>query len=248
VQYFKKRNIKTATLQHGIVLSPRVGMNNVDFAGLELQNSNSDYFLAWNEFTRKEALKAGMDAEKIKVLGISRCIDLEDRIINNQDANVFGVVLDGEFTKDNNSVLIEFAKEIARRLEMKFIVRFHPRMNVHLYDELLVNDNSLLEISDKNEDIYQYMEKVKFSLIANSTVYIEMIFMHHVVYKYNSLMDKYETVKWGAFSNIEELLNKVNSRENNISEKNLLYHELITIPNIKESYTNFFNNFYGFSE
>ncbi len=248
VQYFKKRKIKTSTLQHGIVVSPREEINNVDFSGLELQNSNSDYFLAWNEFTRKEALKAGMESEKVKVLGITRCINLENKVINNQETNVFGVVLDGEFTKENNPVLIKFAKEIAQCLGMKFIVRFHPRMDVHSYDNLLDNDNWLLEVSGINEDIYQYMKKVRFSLIANSTAYIEMIFMHHIVYKYNSLMDKYESVKWGTFSNIEELLNKLNSQESNLTEQSHLYHELITIPNIRESYANFFHDFYDLSK
>jgi len=243
VQFFKKKGIKTATLQHGIILAPRNGVSNVDFVGLELLNSNSDYFLAWNNFTREEALEAGLSDEKVKVLGITKCINLENRIINNTESNVFGVVLDGEFTAENNPILISIAKELAEKLDMRFILRIHPRMDINRYNSLLNDTRYFAGYSDKKDNIFTYMTQVNFSIIANSTVYIEMIYVYHKVFRYSngSIIDKYKKIEWGRFSNSDELYAKIKFSETD--EQQHLFNELVTVSDIKKSYSVFFEDF-----
>lgn len=248
VQFFKNRTVKTATLQHGVVLAPRQGVDNVDFVGLELLNSNSDYFLAWNNFTKNEALKAGMPENKIKVLGIIRCIHLEGKIKKKENLNVFGVVLDGEFTEENNLKLIKIALELSNKLNMRFILRFHPQMDIHKYDHLLAETDRFGGYSSNNkDDIFKYMEQVAFSIVANSTAYIEMVFNGHITYRYqnNSSLCKYKEVALGGFTTLLELLQKVENKNLSIIEQEIIYKLLVSIDNIKESYSKFFSNFYN---
>lgn len=114
VQFFASKGIKTATLQHGVMLAPRKGLeNNIDFAGLEFKNFVSDYFLVWNQFTKNEAIKAGLDEDKIKVLGIAKCLNSQSMEFGSK--KVFGIILDGEYEKENNSIMIDIANIFAEK-------------------------------------------------------------------------------------------------------------------------------------
>lgn len=240
VQKFQKSGIRTATLSHGIVLAERDN-NIIDYCGIELKGTISDYFLAWNNFSFNEAVKQGLDKEKIKVLGIPQFINNISILTKKVESNVFGVILDNTSGDQYNMELIRIANKIATRFNYKYKLRFHPTFKGNEYNKIIDfkyycgNDNSL--------NIVNYTSDIKFSLVANSTVFIELVFMKHLVYRYasNTIHDKYRDFPYNAFKNNGELINiLINEKD----ESDKLFHEICTISDVKKSYLEFFESFY----
>lgn len=246
VQVFKSQEIKTATLQHGIVLASREDEDpNVSYElkGLELQCSVSDYFLAWNEFTRQEALKSGMEDEKIKILGISYFVGHNnDSSLKPVRNRVFGVVLNTKESEDDNIALIRFANALASKIDYKYILRYHPRFSGNEYNNIIDYRYFLLN-SPKQSLILDYVKTVEFSLISVSTVYMELIFLNHRTYRFstNGVGDKYRDIDFEKFNNIEELWNLVNNDDKEGSQ-NQLFDYLCGTKLVDKKYESFFSN------
>jgi hypothetical protein len=239
VQKFKRASVKTATFQHGVILAKREGINNVDIAGIELGNCISDYLLAWNRFTYKEAVKSGIDKERIKIVGISRCINLPVNCCNATSRHgIFGVVLDGIHTEKNNSSLILLANKLAEEMNYKYILRYHPSFKGDEYNHI-IDMNRFLHTGKNDTSIFEYAKMVDFSLIANSTVLFELVYMKHKVYRYssNDMMDKYRDIPYNSFSSFDELLYLLN-KEEDCSQA--LYDLCCSVNDIRKAHRDFF--------
>lgn len=239
-QYLQLLHINTASMQHGVILSPQKDILNIDFAGIELKNFISNHFMAWNNFTKAQAIKAGIPKEKIDVVGIVRCMDITKLPVH-PNKKVFGVVLDGRYTAQTNKALIECANYVSRKLNMHFVLKYHPSDNCHLYDNI-VNAEFYLGPYDKNKSIQDYALDVDFSIIGNSTVYMELVFLHHPTYRLinpNSQLDKYKDIKILSFAQKEELLKCIQSNKNKDTEIKELFNVLCTIENVRDSYRNY---------
>lgn len=239
-QYLQSLNIQTASMQHGVILAPRKDIKNIDFAGIELNNFVSDHLMAWNNFTKEQAIKTGIPKEKIDVLGIVRCMDVY-KLPLQPFKKIFGVVLDGRYTAKTNISLIECANYISEKLNMKYILKYHPSDNPHLYDNI-VNKKFYIGFYDKNKSIKEYALDVDFSIIANSTVYMELVFLFHRTYRLSSIdlfFDKYSNIKTMSFSNKEELMNLIQLNKDDVSEMNNLFNILCTVENVRDSYKNY---------
>lgn len=231
-QYFKFHGIKTATLQHGVMLAPRKGLeNNIDFCGIEFKSSVCDYFLAWNEFTRKEAIKAGLNSEKIFVCGVGKCIG--NKSIKRVRNHKFGVILDGFFEEENNYPLICIANQFANMIGYKYIARLHPAFKGSEYDRII--DPQLGIVCDKKITLHKYLESVEFCLVANSTVLFELEYYNFPFYRFASkdIKDKYVDYECCNFTNVSEL-------HKMYAVRGLVNERVCEINN----YVNFFKRFY----
>ena len=233
----KKDQIITATLQHGIVNAP-IDINTWEYTGIELCSSISDYFLAWNQFTYDEAKKCNVDLNRIKIAGILKCIELPvlsyKRGINN---NIFGILLDNARGDLNNRKMIPIANELAQVINFKYVIRFHPSYKGNEYDDLI--DFNFYQGQDKHETLAEYAQSIEFTIQANSTTLIELIYMGYPVYKYtsNDKFDKCKDLTYNTFSNLEELLCFI---QNNIDESSKMFELLCSVKDIRETYCSFF--------
>lgn len=243
VQKFQQAGIETATLQHGVILSRREKFNhNIDFAGIELNNCISNYLLAWNQFTYQEAIKSGIDKKRIQVVGISRCINWPT-IKKTAEKKIFGIILDGKFTEETNLSMISCANKLAEYLNCKYIVKYHPAFIGDEYDNV-IEKKYFSYICKSDLSIPEYAELVDFSLIANSSAFIELVYIKHKTYRFSdgNAIDKYRDIPSYVFKSFSELIDLYNSKNNpSIDEK--LYEILCTVENIKESYQKFFQTF-----
>ena len=244
VQLFKKRGIKTATLQHAAFVAPRkVSSANFEFEGVELCNSTSDYFLAWNPFTKEEAIKSGMSESKIKVLGIPKYINTTVDDIRHKKTFCFGVVLNAKSFDSLNRRLIQYADFVANKTGYSYYLKYHPQFQEFIYDSLPKSGKCIghLELSKSVSD---YVRMVDFTLISNSTVFIELIYMGHTVFRLQAGdADKFRNVPYNAFTNEEELDELLNGK---IAESsNQLFSYMCFTRNPKAKYKNFFLNVGG---
>lgn len=190
-QYFQKKGIKTATLQHGIQLAPRKEViNNVDFSGIEFGSFVSDYYLAWNEFTKQEAIKAGINENRIIVLGVAKCIGRQP-IVSDTKCPIVGLLLDGIFEDENNLPMINMLNKFCVRHNLKLKLRYHPNYRGNEYDEAV--ENSIRIHTKKGESLTDFIKSVGFCVLANSTVLFELEFFGSPFIRYSSgnIKDKY---------------------------------------------------------
>ena len=230
----------TATLQHGVMLAPRPGLeDNIDFVGGEFKNSVSDYFLVWNEFTRREAVKAGISMDKIKVLGIAKCLGLPP--FKSTLRKTFGVILDGFYEKENNPVMIEIACSFAKQAGYRFIVRYHPNFRGDEYTDII--PKALGEECSKTVSLEDFANNVSFCIISNSTVMFEFLYRRMDVFHYSSSNDKFKDLPLKSFRSLSEFVGQFNLVENS-KEREL--EDLVCQPrDISSAYRNFFSNYCG---
>lgn len=240
VQYFQKKGIKTATLQHGVMVTKRKGLeNNIDFCGTEFKNSIADYFLVWNIFTKKQAIMSGIKEKKIVVTGPIKCININKIIEEKTERRVIGILLDGRFTEENNPNMIRIANQFCSQNNYKFILRYHPAYQGNEYNSII--DHSFY-LGNSSNDLYEFAKEVDYILISNSTAYIELLYMNSKVihFKCNPTTDKYRDLNIPSFSNASELYEFIKNKKyyNDIIKENLL-----SVIDVKSSYTKFFLKF-----
>lgn len=208
-QYMQKMGCKTATLQHGVMLAPRkAASQNVDFAGIEFASFVSTYFLAWNDFTKKEAIKAGVEEDRIRILGIAKCIG--DSPLNiDRKRKVIGVILDGEFEKRNNIPMIEMTNRLAQELGYTYILRYHPNFSGNEYEHEM--NHQYGETCHKNVPLKEFLSDVGFCILANSTVLFELEYygVPYLRYSTNDDFDKFKDYGGYTFHNYEGLIKNV---------------------------------------
>lgn len=240
VQYFQKKNIKTATLQHGIIVTKREGLErNIDFCGSEFKNSIADYFLVWNLFTKNQAIISGIKKDKIIIAGPIKCINIKKIPINKQEKRIIGILLDGKFTEENNQAMIRIANQFCSFYNYKYILRYHPAYQGNEYESEI---NHTYYLGNSLNSLYDFANQVDYILIGNSTAYIELLYMNVKVihFKCNPISDKYKDLCIPSFNNANELYNLIASRQylNETIKKNLL-----SVIDIESAYKKFFNNF-----
>lgn len=242
VQFFKYKGCKTATLQHGIMVAARPNVkNNLDFKGIEFTGSISDYFLAWNEFTKREAIKGGIPDNRIKVLGVVKCIGQQPyKQTNNNKKNCLGVLLDGIYSNSNNEKLIRIINKYSQQTNTRYILKYHPAYKGNEF-ELLMNENgSALPINSSLKELIECSDGI---IVANSTALFELAYLNVRFYRFKSEpeIDKFRGLMIPMFSTEEELIN-ILGNDYKCSQK--IRTELCgTCNDVKLSYASFLNEF-----
>lgn len=212
VQEFKNRGILTMTLQHGMY-SRKNTIKSIADTAFEITGSIADYYLAWNQYTKDEAVKMGVDEKRIVVLGPPRYIDLkEPEIPILAYNNIFGVILNNSSFDEHNRRLISMANQIYDTTGFRFVVRYHPELPEAKYDSML--GEGFLSKGDNKRTIKEYAEGVSFTIISGSSVFIDLLLLKHPVYRLIvSEDDNYSSVKFNSFTTVKELQKLLKSKE-----------------------------------
>lgn len=243
-QYAQMNGCKTATLQHGVMLARRpMEPLNIDFAGVEFESFVSDYFLAWNDFTKQEAIKAGVCGEKVFVLGVAKCIGAQ--AIKVQNNNVIGILLDGKFEEENNEPMIKLAVEFCRKHKMTCILRYHPNFKGDEYQHLM--ESEITNVCDKKLSLTEFLSNIEFCILSNTTVLFEIedYSVPYIRYSSRTLKDKFKDCSIRSYNNIKEMeacYMEMKTYRCNVSSSKL-EHNVLSNHSSFDRYADFFNEF-----
>lgn len=220
VQLCKKKGVKTATMQHGSMRAKGDKIISIDNSGVQLKKSISDYYLAWNQYTKREAQKEGRKGESIVVCGVPKYVNRNERI-NSCASAVFGVVLSGKYSKKENLQLIEIANKVALKLNYRFYLRYHPTFKGNEYNSFVDMNYYIGNLNGITME--EYARKVEFTVLSNSSVLVELVHFHARVYRMKfSEEDMYYSLNKCTFSDDNGLIALIQSN-NNLDD---LYNEL----------------------
>lgn len=227
-QFFKVKGGKSITLQHGVMCASK----NVPYYGIWFRCFISDYFLAWNNLTREEAVKDGIPVNKVVVCGIAKCINTS-KIVSPKN-RIIGLLLDGyDFI---NVGIIKVANDFCRKYGYKYVLRYHPNYKGNEYDNIILSD---YYVGNNRETLYEYARKVEFTLQGNSTALMELLYMGHPTYVFSTDNEVEIYPEFIRVShNVKELEDLIKSESylNDISDR------LVSVKDIKKEYTSFFES------
>jgi hypothetical protein len=187
IQYAKLEKIKTISLQHGLYIEykhlPNINMLNY----LEIP---SDVFLAWGNHTKKLIEKYNEDVS-VQICGKplvnNNCYrELEEKFIT--------LILDQPLFMKYNELLIDIGTKVAKQLNYKLNVRFHPTDNKENYklNKLYIDENKNITES-------------QLILGHTSTMMYELLVQGLTVFKLKSDIPSNELPYELTFSSAEEL-------------------------------------------
>lgn len=233
VQRCRNKGIKTATLQHGEMAG--INPNKPGFlgSGHMLKDSQVDYFLGWNSFTREEAIRSGMSKDKFFVMGMPGYLG-KKKIEHNQNKTI-GVILSAYHELNEKTVTI--AREYAKKCGYKYYARIRQADDINNYKDLF--DENYLD-DTAAETVLEFASKVEFLLCAPTSCFVELVSMGAEVYRLNCDKDVYSSMEAGKVSNDGEL---IDARNQWIKVKGV-YENYIGAPTDAEiRYREFFKKF-----
>lgn len=240
-EIFKLNKIATATLQHGAFESWRT--NEIIHSGIELRSFHSDYFLCWNKYTVKEAIKCKINPSQLIITGIIGYIGYKYQEVKSPSNKIFGVVLGHPAFHQENIALIQAANLLAQHSQYKYYLKLHPNYKENAFNSYI--NNYYIGNIKKGIPIQEYANSVEFSLIGSSSVYIELIFIKHDTIRYSdgSIYDKFRDIHIGKyFSKVDDIID-VYKKTNNNNASDELFDILCTVKDIDAAYKNFFMKF-----
>lgn len=179
-QIANNNNITTVTLQHG---QYRILSNGNEIADAEAyENFISDYMLTWGQATIDEFKKVGISQNRLIRAGALKPFSFNNKKQIQKDTNMFGVILSGEIYRESNIKIIKLANEIAKKYNKTYCLRLHPKNNSKIYMKYC-DTNYLSEVICGIEN-WEYIEKVEFSLIFMTGVFVELLSYNSPIFIY----------------------------------------------------------------
>lgn len=239
---FARRNIKTATLQHGQFTAWRE--NVLENSGVEFRSSNSDYFLCWNKFTYDEAMKQGLEKNRLVVVGILSYVGKQVIQCHSPKNRVFGVVISHPMWEQENFELIQSANVLAKTYNLQYYLKLHPNYSED-YFERNVDRNFYRGNIVKGISMTDYANQVEFSIVGSSSVFVELVYIRHDVIRLSdhSITDKYKDVTIGkVFRSSNDICN-VYEWEKDKDYTDELFDYLCSVKDTTDSYQKFLKQF-----
>lgn len=217
-QYLQRNNIVTFTLQHGHFHHTEFIDNGVFHISPPYEGFVSNYFLAWGDYSKFEAIANGIEENKIIEVGALKRKP-KSTVIKHNHFNVFSLVLNGTLGNNENIKLLEIANNIYEKYNIKFIVRPHPsaKENDYIYSQC----KGFIGFSHSNEETIEEMaSRVDFSICGNSTVFTELLQINSIAFSMRPTqsIDTYTLIDRIRFSDIKELCILIDIYRNNPSE------------------------------
>ena len=162
-QYFNLKKITTASLQHGVI-----SRKNNEWT---ITGSKSKYYLIYGEFTKQQAIKAGVSEEKLISVGMPQHTKKKfaERMQKCQ-TDEFGLILDGIVESDIKK--IKLADDFAKKNNITYKVKLHPGSGKESYGEIL-NSDSITDVFTNEINVDQFSEMIDFALLGWSVVFME---------------------------------------------------------------------------
>lgn len=207
MQYFRKRGVITVTNQHG---QPLFRSHNYDRMNQsQILNFKCDYFLAKGEFTRKQFIDAGMEGDKVLVIGsfnkdkkIARSYCLRKTFC------VFLNCVALPNAREANAKMLQIAKVLSERIDYRYYVKIHPSDSIDYYSN--INDERLINVVEKDKTISDIADKIDFGFFNESAIFLDMLDQKVKPYYWDSgvrfpLVEDSDSI----FRNIDELEQKI---------------------------------------
>ncbi|MGL5935846.1 MAG: hypothetical protein ACRCZI_09515 [Cetobacterium sp.] len=221
----KKLGIKTVTLQHGQYFYYKG--KDKPIHSILYSDTISDYFLAWGEYTLKQALKENIKIDGFIKVGSLKNIHTTEINSNleiaDKNKKIIGIILDNNAGKESNINMISLINEFSKCYNYKYIIRYHPTNIIEDYQKIIDSNyfiKSVKNISDKD-----YLEMVNFSISHLSSVPIELMKYNHKTFIFKDI-----------HSNVDLDMNVLEFKD--IVELDLKLREIDKI-NIRTLYNNF---------
>ncbi|BFJ84791.1 hypothetical protein Ruko_12080 [Ruthenibacterium sp. TH_2024_36131] len=239
VQLFKESGKVTYTLQHGTFARGIDNFKNTDEYGFELKVSTADFFLAWNKYTVQEAEVMGLDTYRFRILGMPKFIGVKQGDFHKKATRKFGVVLNWNANSQQNIALVKVANQIAGKIGFQYILKYHPTDKGIEYDAYVSKGLCRGVICGRTTTLEEYIEQVDFSIVGNSSMLLELLWMGSSIYHYfePGQYDKYQSVAEISFSDIngfEDIFDL------NAEDLNEIRSRICGPTNPEEQYKNFF--------
>lgn len=240
-QRFNLRGIDTASLQHGVI-SRKINEWTV-------KGSKSKYYLIYGEYTKKQAMLAGVKEEKLVMLGMPQYIgERFPTAIAERKNKCFGIVLNGGNYIEEDKKMLVLAEQFAEKNDMTYSVKLHPGSEATCYDKLLLSPR-IKEVHGTEISIEEFGKQIDFALLSKSVVFMEYMLNLVPVFLFADALDEvmYEGIEWCRVSALEEMQNLYTLLERNIEvfEKNILETRayLVRYKNMEDNYKKFFDGY-----
>lgn len=238
-QHFNLNKITTVSLQHGAISRKA---NEWTITG-----SKSKYYLIYGEFTKQQAIKAGVSEEKLISVGMPQHTKKKfvERMQSGQ-TNEFGLILDGIVESDIKK--IKLADEFAKKNNITYKVKLHPGSGKESYGEIL-NSDSITDVFINEINVDQFSEMIDFALLGWSVVFMEytLKLLPVFVHKESEEDDIYEGIDWCKVTDIDSmqalydrLINDKDAYEKDLKDTRAY---LCECENVAQNYREFFEKY-----
>lgn len=225
VQFCKKNEIPTATLQHGHFWNTKDSQEVIHYAH-NFKELTADYLLAWGQYTCDLAMRDGVTAERLIPVGIPKYVD-EPQALPIRHEHVFGVFLDAASTGSKTNLdLIRYANDLSEAFGYSYMVKLHPTDSPDRYQQI-VNDRFLGFAEPMT--VLDFCKQIDFSIMCASTVFFEQLYFQKPCFRYlpQDSIDLFEGIDFSVFSDkqqLSELMQLYCEHEETYMQK---YHKLV---------------------
>ena len=211
MQYFKKQGAVTITNQHGQSVFESFEYDRLNQS--QLLNFKCDYFLAKGEKQREQLIAAGVDGEKVRLIGIVGDTGSELHHTRSDNNNVvIGVYLDCptfSFAEKTNFEMISIVQKASEEGGYKYFLKPHPADVKERYLEIL--DGNCIGIFGKEDKLRDTFDKASIAVISASATYVDACFYGIRCLKYDSEISYPIAFAEDCFSDTKELKDKTDS-------------------------------------
>lgn len=205
VQTAKLHDVTVVSLQHGMPMNRHEDKDQLHFDCFSV-----DYKLCWNEATKKQFLSAGIDEEKLVVVGNTKKMHMPLTVKREKNlSDIFGVVLDAPIIDqgiDNNKTLIMMAVKLTTEFGLDCVVKLHPFDKKENYLSETRSSFAKVSILDVSTTMEEYERLVDFSLGHTTGAMLDLIYDGCFVFQYKTEVEyPIETDDIYIFHDYEEL-------------------------------------------
>lgn len=226
IQYYRKKGVKTVTLQHGLYVdySDYDNINRINYL-----NVVSKYFLAWGLETKELIQKYHPDTQNYicgKPIFFQR---------PSKSSGYFTLVFDQLLFTEQNKQLLEIAYATSKRFSLLVNVRIHPWDKMEKYS--FINERTLYNADIGHSDfVIGHTTSMVFECMRNGIP----AFKYKTIFPSNKIIQDSIT-----FSNQDELIQRIeNIKEYSFAEIGKYYIEYVGEESLNQ-YAGFFNSING---
>ena len=171
VQYAKKCNLKTVTLQHSQPIYFGKTMDRLNQT--TILNLTSNYSICKGTYSKKQFLCAGVEENRVPILG---GLFVYPSTIYREWARRTCVFLDAPtfaHSGETNSELINYVSKASKKLEFKYWIKPHP-MDQRDYS-IYAHDENCLGIVDKAMTLDKLAENIQIAFLHTSGIYVDLL-------------------------------------------------------------------------
>lgn len=215
-QFFRKRNIKSYGIQHGLHCSSIDYKTYIPYDVMNIENLQADYILAWGNFTKEALLKEGKSEAQFLLAGAPKYTNIDRIDIKKSNTNRCVLCLARDIYSEGNILLLTIAKEMIEN-GMEVHLKFHPRSDLKKYESKLKSfDFKILDIKTTIDRSISIVNP-DFVIVYNSTVYYEYYIKGIITLRFGVYQNDIPfglDDEFSSFNELKTLLQKIENQNN----------------------------------